>query len=248
MVAEVPADTGEFVVDGDAHLAQVVSRPDAGEQEDLRRANGAAAQDDLIALHGEDLAATLHLDSNRSWRACRTIAIQYDPVGVDVAAHGEVEAMAGGVEEGERRAHAHAVDVVHGARRDGGVAVGSVLVGMLGDAQGHAGIVEGGVEGQPVLALGTAHGQRALGAVEVVAAEVPVVFKLAEEGQAVGEFPFVVAPLGPQVVVLGDAAEDHLAVDGRRAAHGPAAGDDHGLALRGIGAAAQVPAVGAVGG
>ena len=208
----------------------------------LRRPDGAAAQHDLLALDGEDLAAALHLDAHG------LVAVKHHAAGVDVAPHRQVEPVAGRAQEGQRGAHSHAVDVVHRPRRNGGVAVRRVLVGMLRDAQADAGIVEGRVEGQPVLPLGAAHRQRALGAVEVVAAVVPVVLQLAEEGQAVGELPLVVAPLGPQVVVLGNAAEDHLAVDGRRAAHGLAARDDHRLVLQRGGPPAQVPAVRPVGG
>ena len=130
------------------------------------------------------------------------------------------------------------------------VGVGVVLVGIRGEAQGAAGIVESGGHRQPFLALVAAHGDGAGVAVEVVAAEVQVVFQTPEVGQHFGERPFVVAPDGPVVVVLGDAAEQHLAVDAAGAAHSLAAGDDDGFILLGSAPGGVAPAVGvgAVGG
>ena len=47
MILEVAADAGIGGGDGDAHRLQVVGRADAREQEELRRVEGAAAQDHL---------------------------------------------------------------------------------------------------------------------------------------------------------------------------------------------------------
>ena len=67
----------------------------------------------------------------------------------------------------------------------------------------------------------------------------------AEEGQDIGVAPLIVAPFGPAVVVLGDAAVEYLAVDGGGAAGGLAAWDDQ-VGLLGGYAGAVGPAVGAV--
>ena len=57
MVAEVLADAGSIVDDGDAHAAEVVSRADAGKHQELGRGDCAAAEDDLVGFDGEHLAA-----------------------------------------------------------------------------------------------------------------------------------------------------------------------------------------------
>ena len=52
--------------------------------------------------------------------------------------------------------------------------------------------------------------------------KVQIVFQLTEIGQHLGEFPLGVAPSGPVVVVLRNAPEEHLPIDGAGAADAPA--------------------------
>ena len=103
--------------------------------------------------------------------------------------------------------------------------------------------VEGLLQGQPGLALVAADGNGAVEAVEVVD-DVGVGLQLAEVGQALDEGPLVVAPLGPAVVVLGNAAQEDLAVDGAGAADDLAAGDDDVLGADGAAPAGEGPVVG----
>ena len=60
MVAQVLAHAGAVVHHGDAQAAQVVGGADAGQHEQLRRGDGAAAEDYLVALYGEYVTAAFH--------------------------------------------------------------------------------------------------------------------------------------------------------------------------------------------
>ena len=175
----------------------------------------------LLALDGEGLAAALHLYAHRF------LSIEDDAAGDAVGADGQVQAVAGRVEVAEGGAPADAVGVVEGHRADAG-GFGVVVVGDIGEALVAAGGVEGGLVGQELLALEAAGDDGAVGVVEVIAGEVGVGLDAAQEREQLDEAPFVVAHLGPGVVVLGDAAEEDLAVDGAGAAGDLAAGDHHG--------------------
>ena len=109
VVAQVLPHAGEFVDDGDAHFAQVVGGADAGEEQQLRGGDGAAADDDFAAGDGEAFAAAVHLYAHGAF------AVKEDAAGVDVGADGEVEAVARQVEVGEGGADADAVQGVAGA-------------------------------------------------------------------------------------------------------------------------------------
>ena len=188
VIAQILADARQLVDLANTHLLKMALRTDAGQQQDLGRPDGAAAQDDLVSFDVEDLAAALNLYSHGPF------PVEQHPVGGDVAPHGDVQAVAGLAQVGEGGAHPYPVDVVKGPGRDGRVALRIVLVPVLRDTQGQAGIIESPVERQPLFPLVAAHRQRPLIAVEVAAGKVPVVFHLAEITQDVGESPLVVAP------------------------------------------------------
>ena len=226
MVAQVLPHAGQFVDDGQAQFPQMVGGADAGQQHQLGRGDGAGGQDDVRALHDEHFAAAFHLNAHRLF------ALKDDAAAGYIGADGEVEAVARLAQVSDGSAHPHAVGVVH---RDGADAAGfgMVHIRVVGVAGGAAGVPERDLGGQPVLAAVAAHRDRAGVAVEVVG-DVGVGFQLAEIGQAVGEFPFVVAQRRPGVVVLGHAAQQHLPVDGRGTADDPAPGDGHPLGLAGV--------------
>src|SRR5215510_2373460 len=77
--------------------------------------------------------------------------------------------------------------------------------------------------GKPLLRLVSAHGDRTIGAVEVPP-EIQIVFHLAEVRQDFEEGPLVIAPGGPVIVVLRDAAVENLPIDGAGAPGRLAAG------------------------
>ena len=149
--------------------------------------------------------------------------------------------MAGRVEVAEGGAPADAVGVVEG-HRPHAAGLGVVVVGDLGEALVAAGPEEGGLVGKQLLPLEAAGDDGPVGVVEVIAGEVGVGLDAAQEGQELDEAPLVVAHLGPGVVVLGDAAQEHLAVDGAGAAGDLAPGDHHGRSGVG-GLAPELPVV-----
>ena len=206
MVAQVLPHAGKFVDHRDAQLAQVVRRADARQHQDLGRGHRAGRQHDLVGLHEEYLPTALHFDADSA------IALEYDAPHHHVGPHREVEAVPHLPQKRESRAHAHALGVVHG---DGAHAagVGTVHVRVFRIAGLDAGLDEGILERQPFLAREPPHRYRSLRAVEVVA-DIHVRFHLAEVRQDVDERPLVVALGGPAVVVLGNAAQQHLPVDG----------------------------------
>ena len=210
MVAEVLTHARQVLDHRHSHFLQMSRRADAGEHQNLRGGHGPGAQDHLVAFNGECLAAALDLD------AAGAGAIEQDPAHQHVAADGEVQPVAVVGDIGERGAHPHAVGVVHRQRADA-AGIGVVVVVDLGIPRRHGRYVERLRQRQPGLALVAAHRHRAVEAVEVVY-YVGVGFQLAEIRQALDEGPLVIAPLGPTVVVLGNAAQEHLAVDGAGAA------------------------------
>ena len=120
------------------------------------------------------------------------------------------------VEVRHGRAHPDPAQVVGRRHADaGGVRPVGVLHG--GVTLGQAGIVEGLLDVRPRAGYPTPHRHRAVRAV-IVVLDVHVVFHLAIEGQHLIVRPFIVAPGGPVVEVLGETALHRLAVDGRPAA------------------------------
>ena len=225
MVAEVLADAGEVVHDGDADGLQLLSVADAGEHEDVWRADCSCAEDNLVGLDLEALAAALGFNAYGAFFA-QPVACKEDALHGAVGSDGEVEAMARRVDVAERGAPADAVGVVEGVGADAG-GVGVVVVGVGGEARVEAGVVEGYLVGEQVFELVAAGDDGAVAAVEVVM-EVHVGFELAVVWQDVLEAPLVVAHRDPAVEVVGYGAEEDLSVDGACAAHDLAARDVHG--------------------
>ena len=122
------------------------------------------------------------------------------------------------------------------------LASGWLWSGRVGEPLVAAGLVEGGLVGQQLIALEASGDDGAVGVVEVIAGEIGVSLDAAQEGEQLDVAPFVVAHLGPRVVVLGDAAEEDLAVDGAGAAGYLAAGNHHGRSSVG-GLAPELPVV-----
>ena len=210
-------------------------RADAGQQQDVGRADGAGGQDNLLALDGEGLAAALHLDAHG------LLALEDDAAGDAVGPDGQVQAVSGRVEIAQGGAPADAIGVVEGYRADA-AGLGVVVVGDFGEPLVAAGLEEGGLVGQQFLALEASGDDGAVGVVEVIAGEVGVGLDAPQEGQQLDEAPLVVAHLGPGVVVLRYSAQEHLAVDGAGAAGDLAAGHHHGWGGVG-GLAPELPVV-----
>ena len=234
MVSHVLPHAGQVGHHRDAELPQVGRRADARQHQDVGRADGAGAENDLVAFDGEDLAAAFHPSSDSA------VAFEQDALHVAVGADGEIEAMARLVQVAQGGAHAHAAGVVEGSRADAG-GVGVVVVRAVGKPRLAAGGVECVLCRVPGLRLEAVAHDGAVGAVEIVG-EVSVGLQLAEVGQAVGVAPFAVAHFGPRIVVLRHAAQEHLPVDGAGAAGDLAARHHHRRGALG-GLADELPVV-----
>ena len=141
--------------------------------------------------------------------------------------------MSVGIDVREGRAHPHTIGIVHGEGPEpGGVRV--VVVIGLGVTAFQAGRLERILQWQPVLRLMAAHWHRAFRTVEIVL-YIGIGLQLPKKWQKVDVAPLVVAPFSPPVVILGDAAQENLAIDCAGAAHhlAPGHGDLVGLGRSG---------------
>ena len=89
VVAQVLTDAGKLVDNRNAHFPEVIGRPDARQHQDLRRGDGAGAEDNLVAVRLEYLAAALRLDADGR------LIVKEHSAGHHVAPHGQVEPMPG---------------------------------------------------------------------------------------------------------------------------------------------------------
>jgi hypothetical protein len=90
VILQIPSHPGQVRHDLDAVTPQLVSRTDAGEQQQLRRVDRAAAQQDLaIGADAEEASALDEFD------ACRAIAFKKNPRGLCAGANLEVRSRGG---------------------------------------------------------------------------------------------------------------------------------------------------------
>ena len=178
----------------------------ARQHEYLRRADRARAQDDLVALDRENLAAAFN------GHARRHAAVELHAVDDAVGADGQVQPVARNAEVAEIGTPAYAVRVVQREWSHAG-GVGVVVVGAVFKPVIEAGLIERLGDGLPRLFGESVADDRPVRAVKVVRVG-GVGFELAEVGQAVFEPPLAVSPRLPVVVILRDAAQEYLPVDG----------------------------------
>ena len=220
VAAQVAAHPRQVGMDRQAQGPQVVGGTDPGEQQQLGGADGPAREQDLTGVDALRAGGTADLHGRGA------PPFDEDPPGRGVATDLQVRArpnLGGQVAEGG--APADAAGVVQGQGADaGGVRV--VVVGAVGLAPVAQGVVEGLLLGGAGLVTEAVHGDRPLGAVEV-AVEVGVGLDPLQAGQDLLPGPLRVAGGGPAVVVLRDAAQEDLGVDGAGAAHQTAPGDVH---------------------
>ena len=192
----------------------------------------------MVSLDDEPLVPALHIDPGGAF------SFEHDAVHRYIGPHGQVEPVPCLAQVGKGRTHADAVGVVHGYGTDApGLRV--VHVRVVGKAVVPAGLVKGYLGRQPRFLLVAAHRDRAFRAVEVVV-YVGVGLRHSEVGQGLYEGPFVVAPRSPVVIVLGDAPQKDLPVNGAGASHHPAPRHRHGCPLFGCGRSLEGPVVGGV--
>ena len=193
MVLQVAADARRVADHGDAVLGQPVARPDAGELQDLRRADGACRQDDLaLGARLDEPAALAEPDADG--------APAFDDHLLDQ--HAGLQAQVGpaehGLQEGARRGPANAALLVDVEVADAGVVAG-VEVGRLGDAHLDRGLGHG-VQHVPLHAR-LLDPPFAAGAMMLGIAEEMIVEPL-EDGPHIVPAPAGQAELAPVIVVL----------------------------------------------
>ncbi len=64
VIPQVLSHAREVVDHGDIETAQLVLRPDARKQQEMRGSNSARTQDNFLACDGKLLSTALHLDTN----------------------------------------------------------------------------------------------------------------------------------------------------------------------------------------
>ncbi len=219
MVSQVFPNARRVVDDGYAHVLKVGGGSNAGEHQQVRRADCPGGQDYLVAVSGLQIAVHLVLDAGCS------CAFEDDAVRQCAGCDGQVWAFARFAQIADVGAPADAVGVVERAgTRAGGV--GIVVVGAVRKAVFAACLVPCLLVGQPFVGLVAPDDGRAVNAVEVVG-EVGVRLHAVEKRDELLERPLVVAPRCPVVVVLRDAAQEYLRVDSGRAAGRLAARNEH---------------------
>ena len=208
MVLQVLADAGQLLHQRDAELLQQRTRANPRALQDLRRGDGAAAQQHFTACARNVglLAAT------QVTYADGTLALEQHAVGDGMGVDGQVRPLLGLVQITTRRAGTPALGR-HGAihRAEAFLLVAVEVIGTR-EARLHARF-DHGVEQLVVVCLGCGHADRAVAAMVVVGANVARL-GLAEVRQAVQVGPvFQPRCFGPVVVVQGIAADVAHAVD-----------------------------------
>jgi hypothetical protein len=193
VVLQVAPDAREVVADLHACRAQLVGRPDARQQQQLRRVDRAGRQQHL-ALGAQQLLAAAPLAHAHADGA---LALQLDAQHGHARAHLQVRPLAHRAQVRVGGAEALAVSLRHLEHRRA-VLLGAVVIGDLRDARGGAGLQQALVHRARRALLGYA--QRAAGSVELRSAA-RVVLGLDEVGQHVAIAPAGRALRLPRVVV-----------------------------------------------
>ena len=205
MVAQILPHAGRIQHHRNAQPVQRGGRPDARQHQQLGRGDGAGAEDDFGAGDGELFAAAFHLGAHGP-RPPVGAGFEQDAMHRYIGLDGEVHPVAGGAEVGQRSAHPHAVGVVH-RDRPHAARLRVVHIGVMRMPGRHSGGVERPLRRQPGFLGEPPHRNMPVGVVEVVGAEVHIRLQLAEIGQAVDEFPLVIAQGGPGVIVFRHAPQ-----------------------------------------
>ncbi len=239
VVLQVGADAGEVRNDRQVEPAQGVGLADAGQHQELRRIDRAAAQD-----HFAPGAREAHRAAAGVFDPDCAPAFEYDAQRQAARQHAQVGTPHGRPQIGAHRAPATAAQrgLVHRAEPFLPEAVHVARVGITG----LLGCFDEGMK-QRIAHRGRRDRQRSAGAV-VVVGSLQAVFAAHEVRQAVRVRPVGQSrPLRPAVVVERMAPDVDHSVDRRRAAQHPAARAIHPASVhRGLGFGVVVPVVAVV--
>ena len=229
MVGQVLSDTGGFDYGLYSVFPQVIPGADAGEHQYLGRPDGAGAEDNLPGLDEEGLVVGDRLDARRP--GAFPGGVEEYSLDHHVCPDGQVEPVAREAQVAYGSGPTDAVGIVQGNGPHSGAA-GRVVVFAVRVSIVLPGLEPGRVPRLPVLLLEAVADNGAAGAMEVTGIVLVggVGLDHIEVGHQLLEVPLVVSPLRPIVVVLGNAAEEDLSVDGAGSAGHLAPGDfDIGL-------------------
>ena len=216
MVVEIGSDAGQIVADVDVQPSQVIRWADARKLEQLRRVEGAAAQDDLA--FGADFQS---LAIAQIAHAGGAPALELDRERQCARHDGEVRPPRSRRQISPRHAPAPATPR-RAIIRSESLLLPGVDIGRVGISRLDAGVNEG-IGQRRSLDPGRGDRQRTVSAVIRVATFFMGLGAL-EIGQQLGIGPAAEPLLGPIVVVAGVAADIHHAVDGGGAADDAAPG------------------------
>ncbi|CEL31964.1 hypothetical protein SRM1_05338 [Pseudomonas fluorescens] len=219
VILQVFTDARQIVYDRDVEAFQQFCRAYAGTLQNLRRGDGAGAQQDFLAGFGFNALFSV---ANQITHADGTLAFEQDLVGQGVGDDGQGRTLFGDIEVttgGGSTAAVRRYSAVHRAE-----AFLLITVQVFGTrVTGLHACFNHRVEQRVVASLWRGHADRAIATVVIVRADVTG-FRFAEIRQAVQVIPiFKARQLGPVVVVHRVAADVAHAVDQRRAAEAFAA-------------------------
>ena len=232
MIPQILPHPRQFLHQGDTQSLQLLGRPHPRQHQQMRRLQPPGAEDNLLAGHGENIAAAFH------FHPYRPFALKNHPPRQYFGADSQIQAMAGRVQMGQGRRHSDALRVVHRHRRHPG-GLRPVHIAILPETGGHAGLIQGGLNRRPLPLRPPQYRHRPLGAVKIVP-DVQVALHFAEIGQYLEVSPFRVAPFGPAVIILGHPPQQQLPVNRPGTAHHLALGHVLGP-LHPVNAAGQRP-------
>ena len=209
MVAQVFAHAGQGVAHFYSMLFQQFRLANSGQLQQLRRIDGAGADHHLAPGQRGALAAV-----HRVTDAGAAGALERQTVRMGAGDNGQIASPHGRVQIAARRGHATAL--ADGRLCHGDAFLhGAVVIGVVGNTHLSRGGHDRIVEGTALVQIGDLQG--AVAAAEfIVAARIS--FHFAEVRQDVTIAPAAIAQLRPGIIILGLAAHENHAVDGRRAA------------------------------
>src|SRR5262249_27565599 len=135
------------------------------------------------------------------------LADEYPP------SHCQVQIMTHRLEMRQRRAHAHAVDVVRGCHAQASRVL-SIRIFRRAEPRLPTSIIEGLLDGRPGPCLTAPDGYRAIRAMEIIL-NIEIVLGFTEVRQDLVIRPFIVAERRPGIKILGETPLHGLPVDGR---------------------------------
>src|SRR5712691_13359079 len=205
MIPEVLSYTRELMNDGYPKWLQLVFGADTREHEQLGRSDGPSAQHHTVGFDGEHLAPAFGFHADGPY------ILEHHLPDEHPAPHRQVQTVTHRLEMRDRRAHAHAVQVVRG-RHAKASGVLAIRIRRGAEPRLHTGGMEGLLDGRPGPGLTAPDGQGSVRAMAIIL-HVEIMLRFSKVRQDLGIRPFLVAESSPGVKILGEAPLHGLPVD-----------------------------------